>query len=289
MLKIILVNCVLLLTVAACAPSNNSSDDTKAHEQKKITCIPESELLTTGIVGGSRIATGDRDDKNVMMLYSGGGLCTAAALTPRILITAAHCVKGDAAGSWAAFHTALSCESGFDSRYNTIGVKEFIVHPDYKKYDEFENSEYSVNDIAIVILTEAMPLGYPTYSIAESADVALTSSLYFWGYGDVGYKKHGAGILRKTNFDRADFEISSLRKKVILDQSHGHGICQGDSGGPAIIKVDGQMKILGINSYVEAAGEGEDLCANKAYLTLANSFLPWIKQTLKDRGETLKH
>lgn len=275
-----------MLSMTACNNSGSDSANAKTAELRTRTCAPEKELLAAGIIGGTRVYEGDTDVKNVMMLYSSGELCTATAITPRVLLTAAHCVNGPAVKAWIGLHSSLSCESGFDSRYNTASVKEFITHPEYRNLSDHDES---LNDIALVFLNEALPLDYSIYRIAHFNQVTVKNSLYFWGYGDTDYKKGGAGILRKTVFQNKDFKIFSDQRKIKVDQSQGHGICQGDSGGPALVKIENELQILGINSYVETSGAKDTLCTNKAYLTLVESYIPWIAQVLKNHNEALKN
>ena len=279
--------CFLYFTTFFILTSCNSSGESSktVPALKSTTCVNESELLASGIVGGTRVHPEDSDAKTVMMLYSSGELCTAAALTPRILVTAAHCVAGPASKAFAGFHTSLSCESGFDSRYNTIAVKEFIVHPDYEKlYGRVD----SKNDIALVVLNEAIPFGYPTYRIADPDDLVESNELYSWGYGDIGYKGGGAGILRKTEFAKKDYEVNSELKQILINQAKGHGICQGDSGGPGLVKIGDELEILGVNSSVQtSSGIESQLCADKAKLTLVQPYLEWIRTTLDKHGEKL--
>ena len=283
MLRFLFVYSIAFFVLTSC---NRSGDSSKSVPGLKAqTCVNESELLAAGIVGGTRVNQEDSDAKMVMMLYSSRELCTAAALTPRILLTAAHCVAGPAEEAFAGFHTSLSCESGFDSRHNTIKVKEFIVHPDY---EALHNHTVSKNDIALVILSEDIPVGYPTYRIADPTDLADSNSLYSWGYGDTGYKSGGAGILRKTQFAKKDFEVSTELRLITINQSNGHGICQGDSGGPGLVKIDDELEILGVNSSVQTStGQESMLCADKANLTLVQPYLDWIITSLEKHGEKL--
>jgi secreted trypsin-like serine protease len=276
-IRILLV--VSALIVAGCG----SKDSDKQIPIAPQSCVPESKLLSSGIVGGTKVTQGDPDSKKVMMLYNDGELCTASALTKHILITAAHCVQKSAAKSWVAFHESLSCESGFKVENNAVPVVEFVVHPDYKKI-----GEANPNDLALIILRDAIPVGYQTYGIADPDDLTANSTLYFYGYGDVNYKQGGAGILRKTQVSRQNYSIESEQNLVSVDQTIGHGVCNGDSGGPSLVNINGEMKLLGVNSYVGGPSEAS-LCDGKGYLTLVNSFKTWIQTEVALRGENLKN
>ena len=257
--------------------------DKTTEQLNQKTCSPESELMTAGIVGGSRVNQSDADSKKVVLTLIGSSTCTASAITPNVLITAAHCVNSFSkkSSAVAVFRTSVSCESGFDIRSDSMRITKVVAHPDYQP--SFVGSEA---DIALVFLESSVPQGYPIYKIADPALVTQSSTIYFWGFGDVDFKKGGAGILRRTQVPREDFEIDEYAKKVKIDQSKGRGVCSGDSGGPGIVVQNGEYKILGINSFV--SGEFDSTkCKDEGYLVLAKPFIPWIKSVLKQNNQEL--
>ncbi|MBC7465133.1 MAG: trypsin-like serine protease [Bdellovibrio sp.] len=277
-----------LLLFFGCAKSStdkSSADNGKPIAKGTRTCYPDNELLVSGIVGGSVVHKVDDDSKNVVMILSGDQLCTATAITKDILLTAAHCVKGSKAAETYMFTSStLSCESGFDSRRDRIGVRKIVVHEGYTS-DE-HSAEYSTNDLALVILNRKLPASYPIFPIADENVVEPDSALYFWGFGEVGNGRGGDGLLRKTQVTSSEYNISLVREKIIVNQSAGHGICHGDSGGPGFIKQSGLLKILGVNSYVSGTTEAS-LCSGQSYLTLISSYKVWLEKNLAIEGETL--
>lgn len=254
-------------------------------------CISEAELLKPGIVGGSRVENFDLDSKKVMLLIAFGAeddkgdretsLCTASAIAPNVLLTAAHCIAQD---HIAFFHNSLSCESGADIKGQSIAASDAVVHEKYIK--EATSSANSANDVAIVILSKNIPSGYQVLKIADPDTVDFTTGeLKFIGYGNVNYKAGGSGILRKTTIPITQVKSDLGANIVRIDQSQSHGVCSGDSGGPSIVKVNGQEQILGINSTVGTTSEDEaDACRDKATQSLAFGHKAWIKSTLLKRG-----
>jgi secreted trypsin-like serine protease len=287
-IQIVLVAAALLLSGCGSSDSSNIVPSPNGKLANERGCIPESELYRSGIVGGTQVAGGTSDVKKVMLLVvpePGGqkaSICTASALTRNILITAGHCVQGNAAESFIVYHESISCESGFDKRKDIVSVKEFVAHPDY-----FETGAPSSDDLALIILKNDIPFGYETYGVAapESLD---SQSLLLYGYGETGNGKQGSAILRKTEIPNQDFTIDSLAKKVVIDQTKGRGVCHGDSGGPGLINVNGVPQILGINWSVERAG-GIELCQGKGYLTELQPYRSWLESELAKRGQFLKN
>lgn len=284
-----IISTLLVIFSFGCAKKQSAA------EVEAVECYSESEMLSAGIVGGTRVLEGQSDDKNVVVIYTQkpgaptGQLCTATALTPRVLLTAGHCVSPGDAFTIMFTKPSLSCESGFRSSVDQIRARKVIRHEGYKPEDK-SNPEYVENDIALVFLEESLPSNYPTYKIADPSDLEKASDkdLYFWGFGVVRYgADKSSGLLRKTQISSMDYEIIKSRKKIHVDQDKGHGVCEGDSGGPALVRIKGEYQILGVNSYV-GAGPETPMCNGESYLALANSYKSWISNRLKENYERLK-
>jgi hypothetical protein len=284
---------LLLTSLTSCNAGSKADDRVREQGNREPrTCIPEKSLLSPGIVGGQPLKPTDLDAKTVVMLNiedsEGLHICTASPISPNVLLTAAHCIEGDVENAFVTLYTSLACESGFDSRVNTAEVAEFVVHEDFDlALSETSPSEMK-GDVALVFLKKNLPFGYPIYKIANPVQVTFENQIYFYGYGAVGYEKKGSGILRKTQLPRSSFTILEDEKKVSVDQSKGTGICTGDSGGPGLVQIDGELQILGINSYVARNLAKEDLCQGKSSLVLAESYRAWIENKLAQHGQILR-
>lgn len=266
---------VLCLALGACNQGSSSRERNPLARKNETnrTCVPENELLAANIVGGQLVQPSDEDSKTVMMLVSGGMLCTAVAIDKKVLLTAAHCIAGNKSNTYVSFYPSVSCESGYNKTKYIQGISELIVHSDF---DPKATAENMIADIALVILEEELPLGYSIYKIANP--LASLAELHLYGYGRTGSKSGGAGILRKTSIDQSLYKISFTDNKVEINQSGASGICQGDSGGPSFVKIEGEMQVLGINSYV--VGPENDVCAKESFQTLVNSYNSWIESKL---------
>ena len=264
---------VSTLFLSACN-GNHNSDKVLPEEPK--TCFPESTLMAANIVGGQMVKEADADSHRVMMVMFNGELCTAAAIAPDVILTAAHCIQGDAKKSYVAFANSLSCESGFDVNKNTVDIADYVV---FEKYDIKMGPSQAEGDLALVLLKSVIPFDYSIFKIAKPQLVSSNDNLYFYGYGLTGTKSGGSGFLRKTTITRSDYQIQEADKKIKVDQSHGTGICNGDSGGPALVEVNGELQILGVNSYV--FGPENDYCSKGSYLVLVDSYRDWIAEKMQ--------
>ena len=281
MVKIAFVGFLSFLLLNSCSESSSDSS-AKVKSPKKRSCVPESELMAKGIVGGKRVNSNDKDSKSVVMILSlddkDAGICTATLISPKILLTAAHCIKVSAEKTLIVFHTAISCESGFDVTKNTQRVSKLIKH---ELYVPSEKTIEGVNDIALIILKEPAPTNYPIYKIANPSELK-DSKLYFYGYGVTGSNEGGSGILRKTSFSREDFVVEKESDKVRVKQNRGTGICFGDSGGPGLVNINNEAQILGVNSFVQ--GPDDDSCNGTSTLALAYPYKEWIQKAAQDNS-----
>jgi len=268
----ILLFCTYLILLA-CNPSSNSG--VKSPNLNKVdanrTCVPESELLAGNIVGGQVVQTSDIDSKKVMMLVSGGQLCTAVAIDKKILLTAAHCIAGKKSNTYVTFYSSHSCESGYNKNKHNAGILKTVVH---ENYNSALAADKMIADIALVVLEEEIPAGYAIYKIAKSDAINSLNDLYLYGYGRVLSSGGGAGMLRKSVLNSLRYKINFADRKIEIDQKAGGGICQGDSGGPSFVLVGDEMQVLGISSYVK--GDKNDICFDEGYQTLADSYKDWI-------------
>lgn len=283
-LKIILL--CLAFILSACNPGSRSEerDPLAKTNNSKRTCIPESELMAANIVGGQLVVQNDDDAKLVMMLVSNGHMCTAAAIGKKVLLTAAHCIAGNKMNTFVSFYPSVSCESGYNKNLYVQGISETIVHEDY---DSSKTADKMKGDIALVFLENDIPDGYTIHKIADPGKIFQDSSMFLYGYGKTGSKAGGAGMLRKTILNRALYDIILADKKIKIDQTSGSGICQGDSGGPVFVNnTEGEMQILGVNSYV--VGPEQDICSKHSYQTLVHAYKDWIELKLSAKEKTLR-
>ncbi len=274
----------VMLTAMLSSCNNSSSSSTPVTPEVERNCVPESELNQAGIVGGEKVSIYDTDSKKVVMLYGRvddehSSICTATAIAPNVLLTAAHCIQKS---NFAIFHIALSCESGFTPQKY---LAETITAIKNKKWlENGKGLSNTANDVAIVILKHDIPSSYRVMKIADPSKIDYSQGkIRFLGYGVVDYEAGGSGILRKTSIDITDVKTDIANNIVEIDQSHGHGVCSGDSGGPSFVMVGNQEQILGVNSIVRASAEGRE-CTDGAAQTLAAGHIDWIKSELAKLG-----
>ena len=189
------------------------------------------------------LATGAKLLKTPTGGYSASqtGLCTATAIAPKIILTAAHCVKAvdpkddQTADSVFIILGTKPWKSKFDTKL-WYAAQKIIVHPNYKKI----GSGGSPDDIAIIQLKTALPIENVT-DLASQKDLSSTMDYTMAGYGmrsnlvalPNAQTQENLGELFSLTKIITNYDINNLT--IEIDQHDEKGICSGDSGGPGLI------------------------------------------------------
>lgn len=208
---------------------------------------------------------------NLCGIYDDGGLFCASsvAISPRIVLTAAHVVKN-------AKHCGISINNS-----DVILIDKIICHDDF-------NGNFGQADIAICYLSKDLKLDfYP--SLYETND-EVGKLCCISGYGLTGTFKTGQSVSDGKRRAGSNIIDSVEKDLLICTPSQRHSIdrtsleyiiCSGDSGGGLFI--DG--KLAGINSCVMSIGKHPtSVYGEEAGHTRISKFLPWILEN-KDKLE----
>ena len=95
-----------------------------------------------------------------LSIDQGDGFCTASLVSEKIIVTAAHCLFDSATGQ-AFSAEKLRFQAGWRAgkAYFTTAIKRVVTHPDYQFEDIFFETRRIRNDIALLELKEAVPVG----------------------------------------------------------------------------------------------------------------------------------
>lgn len=198
--------------------------------------------------------------------------CTASALTPRILLTAAHCFPETT--------DRLTVEVIMPD-----GIKEEVRGLTYMPHRLYKKEDHTA-DIAMVLLETALPEGTELVHLPKKdEDLGLTSFLAA-GYGITSsLVAADGGTLRKANLDVQSYD--PLAEMIVVNQRNSTGACKGDSGGSALYEKDGVTYTVGVMSYANfkvPKGQSPDSvekCGYEGYYVNVQFHLDWINAVLK--------
>jgi hypothetical protein len=206
----------------------------------------------------------DPGDPAIMELLSNKGnlwaRCTATLVTPRVLLTAAHCFVETPGFRRAVF-------PGNDDRNFTekdlLPLEATAYDPDYRVARQG-------HDFGIVVL--ASPLPIPPLRINRAPiDKAQGKIIRYVGYGLVNGRDPNSGGLKRT----ATAPIADVSSILIAVAPNAHGSCQGDSGGPMLLDDGTGESIIGVTSFIDNSA-----CIRDTFYQRVDTQLAWVDQQL---------
>lgn len=206
-----------------------------------------------------------------------GAFCTATLIDPSWVLTAAHCLTQQ--DGLVVRPEIVFFLVGTDARVATSGgptagalyaTASFHLHPDY-------DAVYEANDIALVKLATPVdgvpPLAYNASMLTPSGKVAT-----YVGFGATeGVTQTGGGLKRRT-----DITVTAAFDTVYFSEYMGSSPCFGDSGGPALMTVDTELRVVGVNSAVGGCDPATDPscpadpCQRGVIVTRVDPYASWI-------------
>ncbi|MET0390090.1 MAG: trypsin-like serine protease [Polyangiales bacterium] len=174
--------------------------------------------------------------EGIVMTMGGRGLCTAAFISERHLISASHCYARDGAVSLQV--SAPTWDDG-DNHMFQAQVKR-------------SGSDQTL-DVSIIDLGEPVEWATPERRFVLHAGKASAVEMHLYGFGSGG-SSGAAGTLRGIP-ERATISVTDKGGGTLSGKAGNAQLCTGDSGGPAFVEKTAAV-LYGINQAIVPSGFG---------------------------------
>jgi hypothetical protein len=203
--------------------------------------------------------------EGIVMTVGGRGLCTAAFISDRHLISASHCYARD--GAVSVDVTAPTWDKGekhtFQAQVKRSGADMAL-------------------DVSIIDLGKPVEWATPERRfVLHAGKTSGAVDMHLYGFGSGG-SSGAAGILRGIP-KRATIRVTDNGRGTLSGKAGEARLCTGDSGGPAFVEKTAPV-LYGINQAIVPTGVGGGrTCASPDWsilFTNVSAYMSFIEQTV---------
>jgi secreted trypsin-like serine protease len=238
------------------------------------------------VIGGKPVVPGTFRDC-VAVGCSRQWACTGTLIAPRVVLTAAHCVK---CAAQVFFGDDVTAVDPGKSHPTSVSVTTVLRHPDYLRGRN--------NDVMLLILAKEVGIPFRQLATTKLIDDATDGRVVGFGNTDpAGTKGYGrkqqvdVPIVSPSCEGRVDgrddrlaygcdagFEIVAGKPLLKKDS------CTGDSGGPFYIQQGSEWLLAGVTSRSTRGAVNN--CGDGGVYSRVDKFTDWMTRELKAAGIT---
>lgn len=213
-------------------------------------------------------------DPAVVALTRGGSssFCTGTLISPRVILTAAHCIDMLGNDPNATIH--------FGGDTTKDGVRIGVAAK--KQHPMWTGNLSGGHDIGMLLMS--FPYSDPT--IAKELNTTLAGEALV----DQDYRHVGFGVYDRATGDadgkkrQGTTKVLGVEGDVILSGDANLSVCFGDSGGPAFVNVDGEERIAGVHSYTSGQECNPPNGDTNVQIYAEDFVLPWVQDNDESCG-----
>lgn len=252
-------------------------------------CSPKNETTTLAsavsddrdILGGSEVREGDliaRSVVGIIDLERKVLMCTGTLVAPRVVLTAAHCTKGDPRKLAIFFGRTIPQTTTEGNELMLRPVIAGRVPEGWSKLGRDQIKNWS--DIALLRFEGALPENYgPALILSNREALREGDTLTLAGFGLInGRYRTPSRVLRSVEVSLFMNRFSD--SELAFDQQGGRGACNGDSGGPAITRLNGRLGVAGVTS--RGVLDPGYTCEKYSIYTSTASHIDFIRKSIAD-------